>query len=111
LPDLVAVLKGPDHQPIEVELAGRIDSVHGGIRNSFDVVPDAPVSQFVLSMRGGKKSLLVNSRDVCKTVNRATAKFTAQNGRTATLRPKLVSSCKKKQGKKKGKKGSKPKRR
>jgi hypothetical protein len=95
LPDLVAALRGPDNQPVEVVLAGRVDSVNGGIRNSFDVVPDAPVSKFVLNMRGGKKGLLVNSRNICRSVNKATAKFTAHNGKRVTLRPKLISSCKK----------------
>jgi hypothetical protein len=95
LPDLVAALRGPDNQPIEVVLAGRIDSVNGGIRNTFDVVPDQPVSSFTLDMQGGKKGLLVNSRDTCKTVNRATAKFTGQNGKTVMLRPKLQITCKK----------------
>lgn len=46
LPDLVVALKGPASQPIEVDLAGRVDSVHGGLRNSFEVVPDAPVTSF-----------------------------------------------------------------
>jgi hypothetical protein len=96
LPDLVASLRGPDRQPIEVALAGRIDSVHGGIRTSFEAVPDQPVSTFVLRMQGGKKGLLVNSRDICKSTAKATAKFTAQNGRKATLRPVLKNSCKKK---------------
>ena len=95
LPDLVVVLRGPDSQPIEVVLAGRVDSVNAGIRNSFEVVPDAPVTKFVLSMQGGDKSLLVNSRDICKSVSRATAKFTAHNGRQLTMRPKLQNSCKK----------------
>jgi hypothetical protein len=96
LPDLVAALRGPDSQPIEVVLAGRVDSVNGGIRTTFDVVPDQPVSTFTLSMKGGKKGLLVNSRDICKSVNRATAQFSGQNGKKATLRPKLQNSCKKK---------------
>jgi hypothetical protein len=93
LPDLVVALKGPDSQPIEVVLAGRIDSIHGGIRNTFDVVPDVPVTSFTLKMQGGKKGLLVNSRNICKPVNRATVKFSAQNGRESTLRPKLQNSC------------------
>jgi hypothetical protein len=100
LPDLVAALRGPDSQPIEVVLAGRIDSVNGGIRSSFEAVPDQPVSTFTLNMQGGKKGLLVNSRNICKSVNRATAKFTGQNGKTATLRPKLQNACKKKAAKK-----------
>ena len=95
LPDLVAALRGRDHQPIEVVLAGRIDSVNGGIRTSFEAVPDQPVSSFTLRMQGGKKGLLVNSRNICKSTSKATVKFTAQNGRRASLRPVLKNSCKK----------------
>ena len=54
LPDLVAAL----HGQIDVDLVGRIDSKNGGIRTTFDAVPDAPVSKFVLTMQGGKKGLL-----------------------------------------------------
>lgn len=103
LPDMVAALKGPPSRPIEVELAGRIDSVNGGIRTTFDLVPDQPVSKFILNMRGGKKSLIVNSRDICKHTYRATAKFDAQNGKFHDFRPKLKASCKGKRGQAKGK--------
>jgi len=92
LPDLVADLKGQ----IRVSLVGRIDSIRGGIRNSFELVPDAPVSKFVLEMQGGKKGLLVNSRDLCKSVNKVDARFTAQNGKTHNIEPVLTNSCKKK---------------
>ncbi|HXQ89322.1 MAG TPA: hypothetical protein VN733_06740, partial [Solirubrobacterales bacterium] len=95
LPDMVAVLRGPQSQPIQIELAGRIDSVRGGLRNTFDVVPDAPVESFSLELKGGKKGLLVNSRNLCASVNRATAKFRAHNGDRITLRPALQISCKK----------------
>jgi hypothetical protein len=106
LPDLVADLNGQIH----VVLDGRVDSVHGGIRNTFEAVPDAPVSRFVLTMQGGKKGLLENSRNLCKSVNRATADFTAQNGKTYESRPLVTNSCKGKHGKHrrahhKGKKG------
>jgi hypothetical protein len=93
LPDLVAVLKGPDTQPVEVDLDGRIDSIHGGIRNTFELVPDAPVSEFTLTMKGGTKGLLINSTDLCKGAHRATALFKAQNGKSITLRPALKSAC------------------
>jgi hypothetical protein len=93
LPDLVAVLRGPASRPVQVELAGRIDSVNGGIRNTFDVVPDAPVTEFTLTMQGGKKGLLQNSTDICAKVYRATAKFTGQNGKRQTLHPKMQSAC------------------
>jgi uncharacterized repeat protein (TIGR01451 family) len=94
LPDLVAVLKGPASQPVEVDRDGRIDSVHGGIRNSFEVVPDAPVTSFTLNLQGGKKGLLVNSTNLCAKANRATAKFTGQNGKQLTTHPPLANSCK-----------------
>jgi hypothetical protein len=88
LPDLVAKLGGQ----LEIDLVGRIDSKNGGIRTTFESVPDAPVSKFVLQMRGGKKGLLTNSTDICRGAHRATVQMKAQNGRAATLRPSLVSS-------------------
>ena len=102
LPDLVAALRGPDQQPIEIELVGRTDSVHDSLRNTFDVVPDAPVSSFTLKLKGGNKALLVTSTNLCRSKERPLAKFTAQNGRQLTLRPKLKTSCKGK-ARKKGK--------
>ncbi|HEX5711704.1 MAG TPA: hypothetical protein VFX85_00135 [Solirubrobacterales bacterium] len=89
LPDLVVALKGQ----IEIDLVGRIDSVNGGIRTTFDQVPDAPVTRFVLQMRGGKKGLLVNSRDLCKSTNRAQVLVDGQNGKAADQRPVLTNSC------------------
>jgi hypothetical protein len=95
LPDLVMALRGQ----IDIDLVGRIDSVKGGIRNTFDLVPDAPVSKFVLEMKGGKKGLLVNSRNLCKSTNRATVKMDGQNGKVHDFRPVLKSSCGAKSGK------------
>ncbi len=89
LPDLVADLNGPIH----IVLVGRIDSVNGGIRSSFAAVPDAPVSKFVLSMDGGKKGLLVNSQNLCASVNRAGVSLVAQSGKAARQRPALRDSC------------------
>jgi hypothetical protein len=89
LPDLVADLRGQ----IRVDLVGRIDSLNGGIRTTFEAVPDAPVSKFVLRMQGGKKGLLVNSRNICKSVNRASALLDGQNGKTRDLRPVLKNGC------------------
>lgn len=93
LPDLVAALRGPQRQPVKIELAGRIDSVKGGIRTTFSTVPDAPVSRFTLSMRGGAKGLLENSTDLCAHPHRALARLVGQNGRTVSLRPALRASC------------------
>ncbi len=90
LPDLVAVLNGQ----FEVELDGRIDSDNAGIRNTFDFVPDAPVSKFVLRMQGAKKGLLENSRDLCAAPARAEVRLAGQNGKRSSTRPVVVaSSC------------------
>ena len=89
LPDLVIALKGI----VDVNVASRIDSFKGGLRSSFESVPDAPISKFVLTMKGGKKGLIVNSRNLCAAKNRAKATFTAQNGRVARLAPEMKPQC------------------
>jgi hypothetical protein len=106
LPELAAALNGPQ---ISITLAGKIDSVHqkgtegSRIRNTFAVVPDAPVEKFVLELKGGKKGLLVNSTDVCKGTHKALAAFTGQNGKLDEYEPALKAQC----GKGKKKSGSK----
>jgi hypothetical protein len=92
LPDLVADLNGQ----IEVTLAGRIDTnKKGGIRNTFDAVPDVPVNEFTLELAGGKKGLLENSENLCKGPQRATANFTGQNGKVYRTKPLVGNDCKK----------------
>jgi hypothetical protein len=102
LPDLVADLNGQ----IRVALVGRIDSVRGGIRTSFESVPDAPVSKFVLEMAGGRKGLLENSRNLCKSTNKANVLLDGQNGKTADSTPVVTNDCGKKSKKKSAPKGS-----
>jgi hypothetical protein len=46
-------------------------------------------------MKGGKKSLLVNSRNICKSTNKATVNMDGQNGKLHDFRPVLKNSCKK----------------
>jgi hypothetical protein len=89
LPDLVLALHGPASQPIEVDAVGRIDSIKGGIRATFEGTPDLPLKKVVLSMRGGKKGLLQNSTDICKGVHKATAGLEGQNGKVTDLAPVL----------------------
>jgi hypothetical protein len=90
LPDLVADLSGQ----INVELDGAIDTVKsGGLRARFNTVPDVPVSKFVLSMQGGKKGLLVNSADLCRTHPAAAVKLVGQNGMVSSRQTKLQTAC------------------
>ena len=97
---MVAVLKGPPSLPIEVHSAARIDSINGGIRATFDSIPDAPITEVIASFPGGNKGLIVNSTNLCAKVNKVTAKFTAHNGKKATLHPVLKASCRASSGKK-----------
>ncbi|HEX3042996.1 MAG TPA: hypothetical protein VHP56_12990 [Solirubrobacterales bacterium] len=100
LPDMVAHLAGQ----VDIDLVGRIDSFKGGIRTTFGRVPDVPVTKFVLTLPGGKKGLLVNSRSLCAKPVRAIIKIKAQNGRKRNSKPKLRTPCngKKKHSKKHG---------
>ncbi|MBK5218890.1 MAG: hypothetical protein JJE35_03765 [Thermoleophilia bacterium] len=106
LPDMVVDLKGQ----VPIELVGYIDSVGkkgsevSRIRNRFAVVPDAPVTKFVLNLKGGKEGLLVNSTDICAKKFKATVKMQAHNGRARNFSPVIKNDCgKKKKGKKAGK--------
>jgi hypothetical protein len=100
LPALVAELNGQ----IRILLKGKVDSgPNKGIRNTFEAVPDAPVSRFVLEMKGGKKyGLLVNSENLCRRKQRANALFTAQNGLVDQTKPVIANQCGKNRKKAKG---------
>ena len=54
-------------------------------------------------MQGGKKGLLDNSRNLCRSTNRATVRFDGQNGKASDLKPVLKAKCPKRH--KKGHKG------
>jgi len=89
LPDLVVDLKGK----LRITLAGRIDSVNGGIRTTFSAAPDAPIRRFVLNMKGGKQGLLVNSTNLCSSRHFATVKMDGHNGMASNSHPVLLSGC------------------
>jgi hypothetical protein len=110
LPDLVADL----HGQVDLELVSRTDSTRGRIRNTFDIVPDVPVTKFILTLRGGPKGLLVNSRNQCPRKHagakgkgasaskvkgsrqRAIVRLKAQNGKKRNMKLRLRTACGKK---------------
>jgi hypothetical protein len=99
LPDLLVDLRGQ----VDIHLRGVISSgKNGGLKTVFRKVPDVPVRKFVLNMKGGKKSLLVNSENTCKEPQRAVVKMKGQNGKKKNdNKQKLnVVSCGKKKGSK-----------
>jgi hypothetical protein len=98
LPNLVADLRGQ----VRIQLRGVISTKRGGLKTVFPTVPDVPVKKFILNMKGGKKSLLVNSQNLCSKKQKAVLNIKAQNGKKVKnnrygLR---ISNCgKKKKGK------------
>jgi hypothetical protein len=89
LPDMVIDLRGQ----INVELSGRVDSVHGRLRTDFETVPDVPVSRFVLNLQGGGKGLLVNSNDLCPRSKKAKVLMVAHSERHLEVGAPLKVSC------------------
>jgi hypothetical protein len=103
LPDLVVDLHGPASQPIRIEAAGKIDTVKGALRATFEFVPDVPFTKLKVALDGRKKGLLINSRNFCKVKrNRAEVKIGSHNAESYTIYPVVGAKC---GGK--GKKGSK----
>jgi hypothetical protein len=90
VPDLVMSLRGGG---VSAEVACRIDSSRGGLRGNCEGLPDAPVSKFTMTLPGGKRSLLVNSEDLCAKPQRANARFIAQSNETAVLHPRVAVKC------------------
>jgi hypothetical protein len=93
LPNLVADLRGQ----VNIQLRGVISSKRGGLKTVFPTVPDVPVKKFILNMKGGKKSLLVNSTNTCAKKQTAVLNLKGQNGKKVkNNKYKLnISSCKK----------------
>jgi hypothetical protein len=83
LPDLVFDL----HGLVDVEVATRLDSLKGGIRATVEDAPDAPLSKVELRMQGGKKGLIINSRNLCGKKSRANVQFDGHNGKRHTSNP------------------------
>ena len=84
---------------IDVELVGRIESVKGGIRSSFEGVPDAPIDSFTMVLHGGRRGLLQNSSNICKKPPLATVSGLGQNNIGARFSSELRGQCKKRKRK------------
>jgi hypothetical protein len=93
LPDLVAALSG---RGIEVEALGKIDSFKGGLRARFDLLPDAPLTKFTMSLRGGDHGIIANATNTCQHPQVASVKFVAQDNAVHKLQVPLRVKCGKK---------------
>lgn len=77
LPDLLVDLKGQ----VNVRLRGVISSANGRLKTVFRNVPDVAVNKFTLTMKGGDKGLLINSRNLCSRQTTGFLNLRAQNSR------------------------------
>src|SRR5262249_25641040 len=77
LPDLVADLRGQ----VRIQLYGVISSKRGGLKTVFNNVPDVPVNKFILEMKDGNKSLIVNSTNRGREPQGADLKIKGKKGK------------------------------
>jgi hypothetical protein len=90
LPDLALDLDGQIH----IEAVAHIDAVHGGLRTTFQSVPDVPLGSVALNLQGGPKGLIQNSESLCGThTKKATTHMSAQNGAVLNGKVPLRVSC------------------
>ena len=89
LPRLAFILNG------QVNLVPRADTrtVNGRLQTTVPTVPDAPIGRFDLSLHGGKRGYLINTRNIC--VNEPVIKvaYQAQNGLARTQMVKVKTGC------------------
>jgi hypothetical protein len=90
LPRLAFILNG------QVNLVPRAETrtVRGGrLQTTAPVVPDAPIGHFRLTVFGGEKGYLINTRDICAQAPVVRVGFTGQNGKTEAQKMKIKTAC------------------
>jgi hypothetical protein len=102
LPMLIVALRGE----IAVNLKGESSTTgNGRLVNTFDQIPDAPISQFNLNIAGGPNGILAVTRtrkakiNLCASRQTAEADTDGHNGRRHDLDVNIKTPCTKKQTK------------
>jgi hypothetical protein len=65
----------------------------GHLKTVVPVVPDAPIGHFRLTLLGGKKGYLVNTRSLCAAAAVTKVSYTAQSGKKLTQRVRTKTAC------------------
>lgn len=89
LPRLVVQFRSP----VALQLVGTVNiGANGGIGTTFGIVPDLPLTRFTLRFHGGTFGALALSHSICRVRHplRLPGRFHGQNGRTVSVRPKIV---------------------
>jgi hypothetical protein len=91
LPDLVANLRSG---AIRIVVEGEIGPTkQGGISALFRNLPDQPLDRFVMTLNGGRRGLLTNSANVCKSPPEATVQALGQTNLGARFTTVLRGQC------------------
>jgi hypothetical protein len=89
LPDLAASLRGE----VDLTLDGHLDSKHGRLRGAFQGLPDVPLSRAELTLRGGRRGLLVNTGGICTRSPRIAFSLVAHSADSRKAAPRLRNAC------------------
>jgi hypothetical protein len=87
LPDLLVDLRGQ----VDIRLRGVISSKGARLKTVFNNTPDVAVNKFVLTMKGGDRGLLINSRDLCSRQTAGVLNLKAQNSRQVKSKNLLLN--------------------
>jgi hypothetical protein len=103
LPRLAFILAG---QVLLIPQAESASIKSGALRTVVPVIPDAPVGHFRLTLLGGKKGYLVNTRNLCASggPGRIKVQYQGQNGKDLTEQVAPKVPCGKKKQSKRGSK-------
>jgi hypothetical protein len=83
LPEVSAELRSGQ---LDFVVAGRTTDANGRFGIKLESIPDVPFTEAVLSLPGGRKGIVVNSRSLCGGIGVVAASLGAHNGRVRALR-------------------------
>jgi hypothetical protein len=89
LPRLAFVLNGQ----VPLVPRGKSSSLKGALKTVVPTVPDAPIGNFKLTLFGGKRGYLINTRSLCAAAPVSSVEYVAQNGKKLTQQVRAKASC------------------
>ena len=95
LPGLATILRGQ----ITIVIEGVTSFTRRGLTSRFGLIPDVPLSEFTLRLRGGSNGILAPTRaNLCNGSLRGRLNIRGQNGATRSSRPKFKAPCPRRRG-------------
>jgi hypothetical protein len=93
LPTLLVPLRGPDN--VAFDLRAHTNVVKNKLVTTFENIPDAAVSQFTLTINGGRRGILVvtHHRNLCRGKQITNASLGGQNGKRRNQKLAMTRPC------------------